>query len=574
MARARQKMETDGPATTSTATIGFEAKLWLTADKLRNNMDAAEYKHVVLGLIFLKYISDTFEEHRAKLVAGQGDYAGANPEDADEYKAENVFWVPADARWAHLQANAKQPTIGKTVDDAMVAIERDNPRLKGFLPKDYARTGLDKQRLGELIDLIATIELTAASEGEKTHRSVDLLGRVYEYFLTRFASAEGKNGGQFYTPSCVVRCLVEMLAPYKGRVYGPCCGSGGMFVQSEKFVQAHGGRLGDIAIYGQESNATTRRLAVMNLALRGIEADFGPEHADTFRRDLHPDLRADYVLANPPFNDSDWFHKDDDVRWQFGVPPKGNANFAWVQHFIHHLAPHGMAGFVLANGSMSSNQSGEGDIRRALIEADLVDCMVALPGQLFYSTQIPVCLWFLAKNKAADAKRSFRDRRKQTLFIDARKLGTLIDRVHRELTDADLEKITSTYHAWRRHPRPSDGRGAGGEGYADVAGFCKSATTAEIGARPRPHAWPLRRRRGSRRRRRPLRGKDAAPRRRTARPVRRVRETGAGHQSKPEGAGLWRVISASRRHCVSAPTVRHIPAQGNALGMHHHLIKP
>ncbi len=474
MARARQKMETDGPATTSTATIGFEAKLWLTADKLRNNMDAAEYKHVVLGLIFLKYISDTFEEHRAKLLAGQGDYAGANPEDADEYKAENVFWVPADARWAHLQANAKQPTIGKTVDDAMVAIERDNPRLKGFLPKDYARTGLDKQRLGELIDLIATIELTAASEGEKTHRSVDLLGRVYEYFLTRFASAEGKNGGQFYTPSCVVRCLVEMFAPYKGRVYDPCCGSGGMFVQSEKFVQAHGGRLGDIAIYGQESNPTTRRLAVMNLALRGIEADIGKEHADTFRRDLHPDLRADYVLANPPFNDSDWFRKDDDVRWQFGVPPKGNANFDWVQHFIHHLAPQGMAGFVLANGSMSSNQSGEGEIRKALIEADLVDCMVALPGQRYYCTQIPVCLWFLAKNKAVDAKRGFRDRRKQTLFIDARKLGTLTDRVHRELTNADLEKITSTYHAWRGD------KGAGK--YQDVAGFCKSATTAEIAA--------------------------------------------------------------------------------------------
>ena len=470
------------PATT--ATIGFEAKLWLTADKLRNNMDAAEYKHVVLGLIFLKYISDTFEEHRAKLLAGEGDYAGANPEDPDEYKAENVFWVPADARWSHLQGSAKQPTIGKIVDDAMVAIERDNPRLKGVLPKDYARPGLDKQRLGELIDVIATIELTAASEGEKTHRSVDLLGRVYEYFLTRFASAEGKNGGQFYTPSCVVRCLVEMLAPYKGRIYDPACGSGGSLpasrlcgvrfaekdraiapgvVQSEKFVESHGGKLGDISIYGQESNATTRRLAVMNLALRGIEADFGPEHADTFRRDLHPDLRADYVLANPPFNDSDWFRKDDDVRWQFGVPPKGNANFAWVQHFIHHLAPQGMAGFVLANGSMSSNQSGDcparsaslkpkakpqslprqRDIRRALIEADLVDCMVALPGQLFYITQIPVCLWFLAKNKAADAKRGFRDRRKQTLFIDARKLGTLIDRVHRELTDADLEKINS-----------------------------------------------------------------------------------------------------------------------------------
>jgi type I restriction enzyme M protein len=314
----------------STATIGFEAKLWLAADKLRSNMDAAEYKHVVLGLLFLKYISDTFEDHRAKLLAGKDDYAGANPEDPDEYKAENVFWVPAESRWSHLQAHAKLPTIGKLVDDAMVAIERDNPRLRGVLPKDYARPALDKQRLGELIDLIATIELTAASEGEKTHRSVDLLGRVYEYFLTRFASAEGKNGGQFYTPSCVVRCLVEMLAPYKGRIYDPACGSGGMFVQSEKFVKSHGGKIGDISIYGQESNATTRRLAIMNLAIRGIEADIGKEHADTFRNVQHPDLRADYVLANPPFNDSDWFRKDDDVRWQFGVPPKGNANFAWV----------------------------------------------------------------------------------------------------------------------------------------------------------------------------------------------------------------------------------------------------
>jgi len=477
MARAKSSSSASSSAP-STATIGFEAKLWLTADKLRNNMDAAEYKHVVLGLIFLKYISDTFEEHRSKLLGGQGNYAGANPEDPDEYKAENVFWVPADARWSHLQASAKQPQIGKLVDDAMVAIERDNPRLKGVLPKEYARPGLDKQRLGELIDVIATIELTAASEGQadgdRTHRSVDLLGRVYEYFLTRFASAEGKNGGQFYTPSCVVRCLVEMLAPYRGRIYDPACGSGGMFVQSEKFVESHGGKLGDISIYGQESNPTTRRLAVMNLALRGIEADFGPEHADTFRRDLHPDLRADYVLANPPFNDSDWFRKDDDVRWQFGVPPKGNANFAWVQHFIHHLAPQGMAGFVLANGSMSSNQSGEGDIRRALIEADLVDCMVALPGQLFYSTQIPVCLWFLAKNKGADARRGFRDRRKQTLFIDARKMGTLIDRVHRELTDDDLQKITSTYHNWRGEP--------GASHYQDLPGFCKSATTSEIAA--------------------------------------------------------------------------------------------
>jgi type I restriction enzyme M protein len=524
MARTKSTTSKD-----SSANLGFEAKLWLAADKLRNNMDAAEYKHVVLGLIFLKYISDTFEDHRAKLLAGKGDYKGASPEDQDEYKAENIFWVPPAARWAYLQSSAKQPTIGKIVDDAMVAIERDNPRLKGVLPKDYARPGLDKHRLGELIDLIGTIVLIRTSavaeiakaalpreagEGEAegeletpplpSHRSVDLLGRVYEYFLTRFASAEGKNGGQFYTPSCVVRLLVEMLAPYKGRIYDPCCGSGGMFVQSEKFVEAHGGKLGDISIYGQESNATTRRLAVMNLALRGIEADFGPEHADTFRRDLHPDLRADYVLANPPFNDSDWFRKDDDVRWQFGVPPKGNANFAWVQHFIHHLAPGGagtaggMAGFVLANGSMSSNQSGEGEIRKALIEGDLVDCMVALPGQLFYSTQIPVCLWFLSKSKKAQVKKvgdpkdlpkCLRDRRGQILFIDARKMGTLIDRVHRELTEADIDRITGTYHAWQLDTdtllKEADKRGVVLElasPYADVAGFCKSATTADITA--------------------------------------------------------------------------------------------
>ncbi|MFO0580245.1 MAG: class I SAM-dependent DNA methyltransferase [Polyangia bacterium] len=444
--------------------LGFEAKLWLAADKLRNNMDAAEYKHVVLGLIFLKYISDAFEELHNKLVAGEGDYEGADPEDPDEYKAESVFWVPREARWAQLSASAKQPTIGKIVDDAMVAIERDNPRLKGVLPKDYARPALDKHRLGELIDLVGTIGL-----GSAQNRSKDILGRVYEYFLTQFASAEGKNGGQFYTPRGVVRVLVEMLAPYKGRVYDPACGSGGMFVQSEKFVEEHGGRLGDISIFGQESNSTTRRLALMNLALRHIEADLGSEHADTFRRDLHKDLKAQFVLANPPFNDSDWHRVDDDVRWKYGIPPKGNANFAWVQHFIHHLAPDGFAGFVLANGSMSSNQSGEGDIRRAIIEADLVDCMVALPGQLFYSTQIPVCLWFLARNKN-DGKR--RDRRKQTLFIDARKLGTMIDRVHRELTEEDIRKIASTYHAWRAD------KGAGA--YSDVAGFCKAATTEEI----------------------------------------------------------------------------------------------
>lgn len=448
----------------STANIGFEAKLWLAADKLRNNMDAAEYKHVVLGLIFLKYISDSFEEMRAKLLAGEGDYAGADPEDADEYRAENVFWVPKEARWSHLQANAKQPTIGKTVDDAMVAIERDNPRLKGVLPKDYARPALDKHRLGELIDLIGTIGL-----GDAANRAKDVLGRVYEYFLTQFASAEGKNGGQFYTPSCIVRLLVEMLGPYKGRVYDPCCGSGGMFVQSEKFVVEHGGRIGDISIYGQESNSTTRRLAIMNLAIRGIEADFGPEHADTFRRDLHKDLKAQFVLANPPFNDSDWHRVDDDVRWKYGTPPKGNANYAWVQHFIHHLAPDGMAGFVLANGSMSSNQSGEGDIRKAIVEADLVDCMVALPGQLFYSTQIPVCLWFLTKSKN-DGKH--RGHARETLFIDARKLGTLVDRVHRELTEEDIKKIVSTYRAWR-------GEKTAGK-YEDIAGFCKSAKTEDI----------------------------------------------------------------------------------------------
>jgi type I restriction enzyme M protein len=451
-------------ASTSGASLGFEAKMWQAADKLRNNMDAGEYKHVVLGLIFLKYISDSFEDLRARLEAGAGEYAGSDPEDPDEYKAQNVFWVPRAARWSHLQANARQASIGRLIDEAMDAIEKDNPRLKGVLPKEFARPALDKQRLGELIDLIGTIGL-----GDPQNRARDVLGRVYEYFLTQFASAEGKNGGQFYTPSCIVRLLVEMLAPYKGRIYDPCCGSGGMFVQSEKFVLAHGGRIGDISVYGQESNATTRRLAMMNLAIRGIEADFGSEHADTFRRDLHKDLKADFVLANPPFNDSDWHRVDDDVRWKYGVPPKGNANFAWVQHFVHHLAPHGMAGFVLANGSMSSNQSGEGEIRRALVDGDLVDCMVALPGQLFYSTQIPVCLWFLAKSRHGGGRR---DRRGETLFIDARRLGSMVDRTHRELTDDDIARVVSSYRAWRGD--------AGVAKYADVAGFCKAATTAEI----------------------------------------------------------------------------------------------
>ncbi|EAQ78801.1 class I SAM-dependent DNA methyltransferase [Blastopirellula marina] len=456
---------------TTAANLGFESKLWLAADKMRNNMDAAEYKHVVLGLIFLKYISDAFEEMRQKLLAGEGDYAGADPEEPDEYRAENCFWVPTAARWQLLQDNAKQPTIGKLIDDAMVAIERDNPRLKGVLPKDFARPALDKQRLGELIDLIGTIGL-----GDAENRSKDILGRVYEYFLSEFASAEGKKGGQFYTPRCVVRVLVEMLAPGKGRIYDPCCGSAGMFVQSEKFVEEHGGRIGDIAVYGQESNPTTRRLALMNLAIRGIEGDIGPENADTFRRDLHKDLKADFVLANPPFNDSDWHRNDDDVRWAYGVPPKGNANYAWVQHFIHHLAPGGFAGFVLANGSMSSNQSGEGEIRKAIVEADLVDCMVALPGQLFYSTQIPVCLWFLTRGKK---DKSRRNRVGETLFIDARKLGVLIDRVHRELTDEELQRIADTYHAWRGDLKTINPKSKLKK-YEDIPGFCFSAKKEQI----------------------------------------------------------------------------------------------
>ncbi len=445
---------------------GFEAKLWQTADALRNNMDAAEYKHVVLGLIFLKYISDAFEAKHAELVAElEADRAaGADPEDADEYRAASIFWVPKEARWSHLRASAPQPTIGTLVDDAMTAIERDNPTLKGVLPKDYARPGLDKARLGQLINLVSDIALGAPAD-----RAKDTLGRVYEYFLAQFASAEGKKGGQFYTPSHVVRILVEMLAPYKGRVYDPCCGSGGMFVSSEKFIEAHQGQLGDISIYGQESNYTTWRLAKMNLAIRGIDAQIA--HGDTFHNDRHPDLKADWVLANPPFNDSDWRGEllRDDRRWAYGTPPAGNANFAWVQQFISHLAPTGIAGFVLANGSMSTNQSGEGEIRRAIIEADLVDAMVALPGQLFYSTQIPVCLWFLARDRRNGR---FRDRRGETLFIDARKMGTLVDRTHRELTDADVATIAGTYHAWR-------GDEGAGE-YADVPGFCRATTIDEI----------------------------------------------------------------------------------------------
>ena len=423
-------------------------------------MDAAEYKHVVLGLIFLKYISDAFDELHQEL----SSVAEADPEDPDEYRAENMFYVPRRARWHYLQKNAKQPSIGKVIDDAMDEIEKDNTTLKGVLPKNYARPALDKQRLGELIDLIGTISL-----GDEKNRSKDILGRVYEYFLGQFADAEGKKGGQFYTPRSIVGLLVAMLEPYKGRILDPCCGSGGMFVQSEKFIQAHGGRMGDISIYGQESNQTTWRLCKMNLAIRGIDGNIAWNNEGSLLNDAHKDLKADYVIANPPFNDSDWRGDAlrEDIRWKYGAPPVGNANFAWVEHFVYHLSPTGVAGFVLANGSMSSNTSGEGDIRKNLIEADIVDCMVALPSQLFYNTMIPVCLWFIARNKK---NHRLKDRRGEVLFIDARNMGRMIDRRHRELTDEDVEKISSTYHAWR---------GEGGE-YGNIKGFCKAATLDEI----------------------------------------------------------------------------------------------
>ena len=459
----QRKTQSDGNG----ATTGYEAELWQMADALRGSMDAAEYKHVVLGLIFLKYISDAFEERHAQLETEDW----ADPEDADEYRGESIFWVPLEARWSYLKTRARQPAIGRLVDDAMAGIERDNRALAGVLPMDYARPSLDKTRLGRLIDLISNIQI-----GDEESRSKDVLGRVYEYFLSQFASAEGKKGGEFYTPRCVVRLLVEMLEPYNGRVYDPCCGSAGMFVQSMEFIRAHasgngnGGKArADIHIYGQESNYTTLQLAKMNLAIRGIEGQIA--FGDSFRNDGHPDLRADYILANPPFNISDWGGEllQDDKRWQYGVPPKGNANFAWVQHMAHHLAPNGIAGFVLANGSMSSNQSGEGEIRKGLIEAGLVDCMVALPGQLFYSTQIPACLWFLARDRRGGRHR---DRQGEILFVDARKMGRMADRTHRELTDDDIARIADTYHAWR-------GEQDAGV-YADVPGFCKSAVLEEV----------------------------------------------------------------------------------------------
>ena len=451
---------------TGGATTGYEAELWKMADALRGSMDAAEYKHVALGLIFLKYISDAFEEQRESVSREIGPDVA---EDRDAYLAENIFWVPPEARWERLKEQARLSTIGQVVDEAMTAIERENRILKDVLPKDYARPALDNQRLGQLIDMIGNIRV-----GDEESRSRDVLGRVYEYFLSQFASAEGKKGGEFYTPRCVVRLLVEMIEPYRGRVYDPCCGSSGMFVQSVEFIRAHasgngnGGRAkADISIYGQESNYTTWRLAKMNLAIRGIDGQIA--QGDSFHEDRFPVLKADYILANPPFNISDWGGErlKDDKRWKFGVPPNGNANYAWIQHMVHHLAPDGIAGFVLANGSMSTVQKGEGEIRKNLIEAGLVDCMVALPSQLFYSTQIPACLWFMARDRSGGKSRA---RKGEILFLDVRNLGRMVDRTHRELTDEEVTRIASTYHNWRKNK----------DKYQDVPGFCRSVSLEEV----------------------------------------------------------------------------------------------
>ena len=456
MAKAKQTTPKEEP---------IEKQLWKSADKLRKNIDAAEYKHVVLGLIFLKYISDAFEELRAKLLKGDGDYAGADPEDRDEYKAENVFFVPEIARWSYLQSKAKLPTIGKEVDNAMDSIEKDNPSLKDVLPKVYARGNLDPTSLGGLIDLIANIAL-----GDAKARSADILGHVFEYFLGEFALAEGKQGGQFYTPRSIVELLVEIMEPYKGRVFDPCCGSGGMFVQSEKFVASHQGKVSDISIYGQESNQTTWRLCKMNLAIRGIDSSMVKwNNEGSFLNDAHKDLKADFIIANPPFNVSDWSGEllRKDGRWKFGVPPAGNANYAWIQHFLYHLSPAGSAGFVLAKGSLTSKSSGEGEIRKALIEARLVDCIVNLPAKLFLNTQIPASLWFLSRNKANGG---YRNRTDEILFIDARNEGVLINRRTKELRSEDIQKIASTYHEWRK---------VGGK-YEDVKGFCNSASIERV----------------------------------------------------------------------------------------------
>ena len=442
----------------------LEKQLWKAADKLRKNIDAAEYKHVVLGLIFLKYISDSFEELFTKLQGGAGDYAGADPEDKDEYKAENIFFVPQQARWSFLLGKAKLPDVGSHVDAAMDAIEKENPSLKGVLPKVFARQNLDPASLGGLIDLVGNIAL-----GDAKARSADVLGHVFEYFLGEFALAEGKQGGQFYTPRSIVELLVVMLEPYKGRVFDPCCGSGGMFVQSEKFVTSHQGRVNDISIYGQESNQTTWRLAKMNLAIRGIDASQVKwNNEGSFLNDAHKDVKADFIIANPPFNVSDWSGEllRTDGRWQYGVPPSGNANFAWLQHFIHHLAPNGRAGVVLAKGALTSKSSGEGDIRKALVaDGNLIDCIVNLPAKLFLNTQIPAGLWFMNR-----ARNNGHPRKGEILFIDARNLGHLINRRTRELSDEDIQKVAGVYHAWRT-----------GEGeYADEKGFCASVPLARV----------------------------------------------------------------------------------------------
>lgn len=479
MPRGKTKNNEKPNGSNKSTSLGFEAKLWAMADKLRSNMDAAEYKHVVLGLIFLKFISDKFNAKYEDLKARQ-DADFTDPEERDEYVAENVFWVPKGARWQDIQDRATTAEVGQIVDDAMRAIEAENSTLEGVLPKNYARADLDKRLLGEVINLVGKIELVAK---EAYHQGNDLLGRTYEYFIGQFAAAEGKKGGQFYTPARVVELLVRMIEPYKGRVYDPCCGSGGMFVQSEKFVEAHGGGRDDLSVYGQESNPQTWRLAKMNLAIRGITANLGPRAADTFHDDLHKDLKADFILANPPFNISDWGgeRRRSDVRWKFGVPPVSNANFAWIQHMVHHLAPHGLAGFILANGSLSSNQSGEGEIRTEMIRHDIVDCIVSLPSQLFYTTQIPVCMWFLARDKSNGLLRDkrLRDRRGETLFIDARSLGHMETRTLRALSSpneegdaSDIGKIVEAYHAWREG-RPD---------YADVPGFCKAVKNADIEA--------------------------------------------------------------------------------------------
>jgi len=444
----------------------LEKTLWQAADKMRKNMDAAEYKHIVLGLIFLKYISDAFEEMYLKLKEGKGQYAGADPEDPDEYRAENVFYVPPQARWNFLLTHAKLPTVGKDVDDAMDAIEKDNATLKGVLPKQYARTNLDKNSLGALIDLIGNIAL-----GDTASRSKDTLGRVYEYFLGQFALAEGKKGGQFYTPASIVKLLVEIIEPYSGRIFDPCCGSGGMFVQSEKFIQAHQGKVDDISIFGQESNQTTYRLCRMNLAIRGIDgSNIKWNNEGSFLRDAHPDLKADFILANPPFNDSDWSGDllQKDGRWKYGLPPSGNANYAWIQHFIYHLAPTGIAGFVLSKGSLTTNTSGEGEIRKNLVEAGMIDCIVNMPDKLFFNTGIPACLWFVTRNKANG---KFRNRTNEVLFIDARNLGFMVNRRSREFTDEDISKVATTYHNWRTST---------GSAHQDIPGYCKSVTIDEI----------------------------------------------------------------------------------------------